>query len=122
MNLPLKDIKPNVVIIDWQWYMFLVFITAIFIFLIFLGYKLYSNRKKDYKKALIKKLTNLPFEDAKKTAYEFTTLGRMFVNEENEKLFEEIEKELEKYKYRPQVPPLDKEIKEKIEKFIRTLK
>ncbi|MEO1924062.1 MAG: hypothetical protein ABGX25_06070 [Nautiliaceae bacterium] len=123
MNLPLRDIKPNAVLIDWQWYLFLSFAFLIIVLLLVIGYKLYKNKKREnHKKTILKKLQNLPFEDAKKTAYEFTALGRIFVNEENEKLFEEIEKELEKYKYKPLVPPLDENTKEKIEEFIRTIK
>jgi len=121
MNLPLKDIKPNTVIIDYEWYIFLSVIGILLILLILIGYKFFIKRK-DNKKLMLEKLKNLPLEDSKKTAYTFCKIARNFLNENNKKLFLEIEKELEIYKYRPQVPPLDKKTIEKISEFIKGIK
>ena len=120
MNLNLRDIKPNVEIVDYEWWIFITFVILLTLILIYFIYKYIKNRKK-VDIALLK-LKNLDFENPKKTAYEFSRYAKEFLNENNKKLFEEIEKELVKYKYKPDVPPLSREIKEKISEFIRDLK
>ncbi|WP_457564979.1 hypothetical protein [Caminibacter sp.] len=119
MNLPLRDIKPNVEIIDYGWWFFVVFLVILSIVLLFLIYKWLKNRKKN--PALIM-LKNLDFSNSKKTAYIFSKYAKEFVNETNKELFEEIEKKLVKFKYKPDVPEMDEKLIEKIKAFIRTLK
>ena len=112
--IPIKDIKPNVEIVDYYFLAFIVLmvisIIAVIIFLL--------KRKKTKKFNLLK---DLDFNDAKKTAYDFTLLARNFVNENNQKEYEEIVKMLEKYKYKKEVPPLDNEVKEKIISFLKDI-
>ncbi len=117
MNLPLRDIKPNVTIIDYQWwgFIFLVFILALMI--IYLIYKFFKKQKDEN----LQILKNLDFNDSKKVAYTFSKLARNYINEKNKDLFEEIEKELIQYKYKPSVPKINKNTKEKIKKFLRTI-
>jgi uncharacterized membrane protein YhiD involved in acid resistance len=118
--IPIKDIKPNVEIIDYQ---FIVFIAIILIFLIILGVFLIKKLKKaNPKKKLLEKLKNLDFNNSKKTAYEFTELARNFVNEENKTKYKEIVKSLEKYKYKKEVPPLSQEDIQNLKKFIKEIR
>ena len=112
--IPIKDIKPNVEIVDYYFLAFIVLMVilaiAVIIFLL--------KRKKTKRFNLLK---DLYFNDAKKTAYDFTLLARNFVNENNKKEYEEIVNMLEKYKYKKEVPPLDKEVKEKITSFLKDI-
>ena len=120
MNLPLKDIKPNVAIIDYEWWAFVIFVSLMFLLLIYFIYKYIKNKAK--KNENLAKLQSLDFNNSKKVAYEFTKLAKEFVNETNKDLFEEIEKELINYKYKPEVPALDKKLEEKIKNFIKAIK
>jgi VanZ family protein len=118
--IPIKDIKPNVEIVDYQ---FIAFIAVILILLIILSLFLIKKLKKQNpKKKLLEKLKNLNFSNSKKTAYEFTELARNFVNEENKEKYETIVKLLEKYKYKKEVPPLSEKDIEKIKNFIKEIR
>jgi len=117
--IPIKDIKPNVVLIDYEWYAFLSFVVIVILAMTFLGYKLYKNRKPNYKKMLIKKLKELNYNNPKEVAYSFEPLAKNLINESNIKLFEKIQKKLIAYKYKPNVPPISKDIIDDINEFIR---
>ena len=121
MNLEntLKDIKPNIEIIDYSFYIFLIFIAVLIIFIIYLIYKKFFNKKEN---EFLIKLKNLDFNNSKKTAYEFTYLAKHFINEENKKLYEEIVKELNNYKYKKVVDNLNPKLIEKIKTFIKGIK
>jgi hypothetical protein len=116
--IPIKDIKPNVEIIDFSFYLFIlgiiiaILLAAVILFFIF--------RKKENKNLLI--LKNIDFKNPKKTAYTFSKYAPYFVNEKNKELFEEINKELIHYKYKPSVPQMDEELKQKIKMFIKGIK
>jgi serine protease inhibitor len=121
MNIPIRDIKSNVEIIDLYWYLFvglLIILTLIVITLIIR----YFVKKYNYKKNLLKELKNLPYDNSKKTAYLFTKYAKQFINEKNKDKYHEIIEKLEKYKYKPSVPPLDEDVKKEIEEFIKGIK
>lgn len=100
-----QDIKMLMPVED---YTFIYFIIAAIIFMIliyfFIKYLikkyLESKRNKNREKAfdIIQKLN---VEDAKACAYLFTEFAPIFLTDENKTIFEEIEKEFMKYKYRP---------------------
>jgi len=118
--IPIRDIKPNVTIID---YWFIGCVGLIFIlFIIFVLFLYKKLKKKNTKKEILKKLQNLNFNDPKKTAYEFTFLIRHFLNDDNKKEYEKIIKNLEKYKYKKEVPPMSKEDIESIKNFIKEIR
>jgi hypothetical protein len=122
-NLPLKPIKPNVPITDWQWFVFLFAISVLIIILSILIYKkFFAKKPKSVREIRLEKLQNLDFNDSKKTAYEFTRLAKYFLTEENEKLYERIVKKLEKYKYKRQVPAIDEDTKKEILEFVKGIK
>ena len=115
----LKDIKPNVNIVDYQFYIFIGFVVLVIILLIYLIFKFLKKKKQN---PYLIKLKNLNFNDSKKTAYEFSEYAKYFINEENKSFYEELVSELEKYKYKPIVDDLNEEIVSKIKKFIEGIK
>jgi len=115
----LRDIKPNATIIDYQFYFFIVLILLGIALAVLLILKLLKKKKNN---PYLIKLKNLNFNNSKKTAYEFSEYAKFFINEENKEFYEEIVKELEKYKYKPVVDDLDKEIIKKMQKFIEDIK
>lgn len=121
MNLEttLKSIKPNMQIVDYNFYIFLAIVIVLIIFLIYFIYKKFFNKKEN---EFLIKLKNLDFNNSKKTAYEFTYLAKQFINEENKKLYEEIVKELNNYKYKKVVDNLNPELIKKIKTFIKDIK
>ncbi|WP_024787643.1 MULTISPECIES: hypothetical protein [unclassified Lebetimonas] len=117
--IPIRDIKPNVTIIDWEFSAFAAVILLILIFItLFLFKKL---KKKNPKKEILKKLQNIDFNDSKKAAYEFSALARFFINEENKEKYQQIVNSLEKYKYKKEVPPLSNEDKQNLKNFIKEI-
>jgi ATP-dependent Zn protease len=120
-NIPIRDIKPNVEIIDIYWYLFISFIILIIFIIMYLIIRFFI-KKHSHKKSLLNQLKNLPFEDSKKTAYLFTQIAKNFINETNKTKYYEIVKKLEKYKYKPTVPPLDENIKKEIEEYVKGIK
>jgi len=120
MNIPIKDIKPNVALVDYQWYVFLLFLVLVSLLTLFILYRIYRRFKKpNPKKILLEKLKNLDFSDPKEVAYGFAPTARPLLNEKNKELFNEIEKLLQTYKYKPDVPEINDETKSKIQEFIR---
>ncbi len=117
--IPIRDIKPNITLIDYEWYAFLAFAFILMAALLIFGYRLYKNRRPNYKKEIIKKLKTLDFSNPKAVAYSFEPLAKNLLNENNKELFEKIKEKLSIYKYKPQVPPISEDIIEEINEFIR---
>ncbi|WP_456479618.1 hypothetical protein [Nautilia sp.] len=115
----LKDIKPNAEITDYGFYAAVGISVVAAVLLFLLIYFLLKNRKQN---PYLTKLKNLEFNNPKKTAYEFKEYAKHFVNETNEKLYEEICKELENHKYKPEVEDLSEELILKIKKFTEEIK
>jgi len=120
MNLPLRDIKPNVEIIDYQWYVFLAFVCVIILLAMYGAYRLYKKHKRPTpKQTALNLLKTLDYTDPKKVAYEFPKIAKILINEKNKALYTQITNELQKHKYKPKVEPIDESLKEKIEEFTR---
>ena len=103
----------------------LSFITFLLI-LIVVAY-LYKNRitktKQPSKKQLaLKRLKGLDFTNTKDVVYSFSLDGYIFVNESNQEKFNQIEKELEQYKYKKDIQPLEQNIITQIKEFIKGIK
>jgi len=111
----LKDIKPNVQIIDYWFYLFCTVGIILLLLIMYFVYKKLAKRKTD---PYLERLKNLDYKKSKKTAYEFSEYAKHFITDENRSLYEEIVKELEQYKYRPKVDDLKPEIIEKMKKYI----
>ncbi len=122
----LRDIKDVVEVQEHSLAMLIGLIVAV---LFFLGVALYlfKNRRRRRKKPTAKeialqKLQNLDYGNPKEVVYTFEADGELFVNEKNQEDFNKIKKELEIYKYRRDVPPLDEVVKKEIEQFIKGLR
>ncbi|NPA11942.1 MAG: hypothetical protein GXO62_06840 [Epsilonproteobacteria bacterium] len=120
MTPPIKDIKPNIQLVDYDFFIFLGFLSAAAVLIIYTAYIFYKKKIKP-KKERIQRLKSISLNDPKFLAYNFRHLSYEFVNEKNKDLFEEITNELEKYKYIPSPPPLNDKLKNNIKKFIKGL-
>ncbi|WP_281951346.1 hypothetical protein [Nitrosophilus kaiyonis] len=121
----LKDIKPIVEIPDFSFYAYIFSISIFTIFLLLLIYKIIkilSSKKIDKRKEMIKKLKKVNFENPKKAAYQITKYGRELVYDDRSyKIFEELLKRLQKYKYKKEVSKADEETKKYFKLFLETL-
>jgi len=120
----LKDIKGIVEVPDFSLYYFIAIDFAIIAFIVFLVF-LFKTKKKPKptkKEIALKILKNMDFLDTKKSVYDFCEYGALFVNENNQNSFQTIEKELQKYKYKKDVPNLDEESIKKMKDFIKGIK
>ncbi len=122
----LRDIKD---VVEVQEHSLAMLITLIVVVLLLLGVALYlfKNRRRRRKKPTAKeialeKLQNLDYGNPKEVVYTFEADGELFVNDKNQEDFEKIKKELEIYKYKRDVPPLDEGVKAEIEQFIKGLR
>jgi len=88
---------------------------------------LYKNRRRRRKRLSPKEialnsLKSIDYDNPKDVAYRFTTNGFLFINENNQKEYKDIEKELLVYKYKKDVPQVDKGLENRIKMFIKELK
>jgi len=111
----LKPIKPNVPIETTTHFHFVwIIVLFVLILLILLGFYIFKIIKLKKEK---EKLFNL-INNSKKFAYEFTKKAKKYKNKKNEKLLEEILINLQDYKYKKEVEPINDEIKEKIKQYL----
>ncbi len=104
----IKDIKPLVEIPDLSLYAVVFFALLIVISLAVviynIIYKFLHDKKRRIRKAVLKKLKEVDFNNPKKAAYEITKYGRYLIHDDkSRKVFEEILPLLERYKYKKEV-------------------
>jgi len=121
----LKDIKPLVEIPDFSFYAYLITISIISVAMVILIYKIFkifTSKKISKREILIEKLKKIDLKDSKKAAYLITKYGREVVNDDRSyKIFEELLKRVQKYKYKKRVSAMDEETKRYFKLFIKTL-
>ncbi len=109
----LRDIKPLVDISDFSLYIFwglIILVVGILIFLLIIFIKKFSF-KKNKEKEYLAALSRIDWSNPKKAAYEATYYGRLLANDDRrEKLFEELVKRLEPYKYKKEVGKVDEDV------------
>lgn len=114
-ELKIHDIKDLIQIPDISFYVFIalcLIIVLILLVLIFITYKYFKNKKKNKRKEYYKILKELDLKESKKSAYDISKYTRLLVsNEVEEKLFNELNEELEKFKYKKEVEPINDEVK-----------
>lgn len=114
-EIKIHDIKPLVEINDYSLYIYmLLWILAVLFFLalIFLVYRFFKNRKNNQRKEYYKILKELDLNDSKNSAYAITKYGRLLARNEREiKIFEELNEELEAFKYKKEVEALNSNVK-----------
>lgn len=119
----LKDIKPNIEIIDSSFIDNILIVIGVLIVLglFFLLYKLLMKSKKiDKRKVSVLYLKSFDFEmEDKQIAYEFTKHGYITLEEHFSDEFFKILKQLEPFKYKQNIPKIDTELKEQIKDYIK---
>lgn len=119
----LKDIKPNIEIIDSSFIDNILIVIGVLIVLglFFLFYKLLMKSKKiDKRKVSVLYLKSFDFEmEDKQIAYEFTKHGYITLEEHFSDEFFKIVKQLEPFKYKQNIPKIDTELKEQIKDYIK---
>ena len=122
----LKDIKDIILVEDYSFEILLAIIFSSIIILLFALY-FYKNRRKRRKRLTpreiaLNSLNSIDYNNQKEVAYRFTTNGAMFVDDKNEQEFKDIEEKLLEYKYKKDVPKLDKGLEIRVKEFIKGLK
>lgn len=121
----LRDISTIVDINTFNPYWLLLIVLPIALLAIWL---LLFKRKKRYhfKKDPIleakRRVKSIDYSNPKSVAYIFSQDVALFVDESNESEYSKIDRELELYKYRKDVPNLDKNLESKIKRFIKGIK
>ncbi|XOB62936.1 hypothetical protein ACMC56_03820 [Campylobacterota bacterium DY0563] len=114
-EIKINDIKELVDIPDYSLYiyMFLWIIGSLVVFiLIFILIRYFLTRKKNKKKEYYTILKNLDLSDSKTAAYTITKYARLISQSDREKkLSNELIEELESYKYKKDVEPLNDNFK-----------
>jgi len=115
-TLKLHDIKPLVEINDYSFYYFLALSALVVVLLsgaFFIILKWFKQRKKENtRKEHLQILHSIDLQsDPKKAAYMLTKYGATFKDDDarHKEMYENMIKKLQKYKYRKEVEPFDKE-------------
>ena len=124
----LRDIKPPVAIPDWSvwlyWGVIILSVIVLGLALYFLIKTLLGMRRTNRRKAWLAALKSIDWSDPKRAAYDATRLGRLLLPEEDEKnrlheLYRQMVAELEKYKYKKEVDPLDHATRAQFDLFVK---
>ena len=122
----LKDIKGIIEVPDYSLWILLGLTTGVLLFLIFVIYYFKNRRKKrkklTSKQIAMKNLKEIDFDDTKNAVYSFCGNFQYFINEKNKESFEELQKELEIFKYKKEIEKLSNEQKNKIKNMIKEIK
>ena len=110
----LKDIRELEPIPDISIY---IFIALVVFGLLILGSIIYmiiksirAKKKNITRQEVLKRLKNIDFDDPKDAAYKITKYARYLCDDErSQKIFDELESRLERYKFTPNPPPFDEE-------------
>jgi len=122
----LKDIKDIVEVPEYSLFI-LMGLTLLTLLILSLAIYFFKNRRRRRRKPTakemaIQKLNSIDYSDTKEVVYDFEEYTTIFINEKNQEPFNSIKKELEIYKYKKDIPALDKDVEKKIKEFIKGLK
>lgn len=121
----LRDIKDIVGVSDYSMYYLIGYIIlAILIFwvIIYLLSRQKKSKKLTKKEKALQELKNIDYKNSKDIAYKFTLNIPFFIDEKNEIEIEELLENLKIYKYKKDIPTMDKELKQRIKKMIGAVK
>jgi hypothetical protein len=113
----LKDIKSIVTVPDDSLMYLLIAMTGLVLAGFFI-WKVIKIKQNNDRKIAIEKLKKLDFTDSKTVAYDFKRHAQILCNEENKAKFEQINGDLEQYKYKKHVADLEEVLIQKIKDFI----
>ena len=122
----LKDIKGIIEVPDYSlWILISIIVTILFFIAITIYF--FKNRRKKRKKLTLKQiamknLKEIDFNDTKDTVYAFCENFQYFIDEKNKESFEELQKELEMYKYKKEIEKISKELEDRIKSMIKEIK
>ncbi|MCB9097737.1 hypothetical protein [Arcobacter sp. s6] len=122
----LKDIKGIIEVPDYSlWILISIIVTILFFIAITIYF--FKNRRKKRKKLTLKQiamknLKEINFNDTKDTVYTFCENFQYFIDEKNKESFEELQKELEMYKYKKEIEKISKELEDRIKSMIKEIK
>ena len=122
----LKDIKPPVEVPDFSFWLFVGLITililSLFVLIYWFKFKKRTKRRKrfDIKLEAREKLSRIDFTDSKKAVYTFDEYLPVLIGDNLELMqeFENLQRDLEKYKYKRDVPKLSEQDKRRMKKLI----
>ena len=122
----LKDIKGIIEVPDYSLWILLSIIAFVVFCLIILIY-FFKNRRKKRKKPTLKQiamknLKEINFDDTKGAVYSFCESFQYFINEKNKEYFEQLQKELEIFKYKKEIEKLSDEQRNRIKSMIKEIK
>jgi hypothetical protein len=117
----MRDIRPIVDVPDHSLWLFAALIAGALLLLAVLVLWFLRRRKKRLdprREEALRRLNSLDFTDTKSAVYDFSLLGHYVATPETESTFRELLAELETYKFKKEVPPLDAALKAKMQNFI----
>jgi uncharacterized membrane protein YgaE (UPF0421/DUF939 family) len=122
----LKDIKGIIEVPDYSLWILLSIIIGVIFSLVLIIY-FFRKRKRRRKKLTLeqtamKNLKEINFENTKNAVYTFSEDFQYFINDKNKESFENLQKELEIYKYKKQIDQLSEELKTSMKTLIREIK
>lgn len=122
----LRDIKPFVPIVEPSFWWFLATLgggALLLGLLIFLFIQFVRRKKtKSPREVALEALAQLTYADAKQAAYGFTEWMEIAVDETHAGEFASIRQELEAYKFKKSVPPLDDKLKARMQHLIEAVR
>lgn len=122
----LKDIKGIIEVPDYSLWILLSIIVCV-IFCLILAIYFFKNKRKKRKKPTLKQiamknLKEINFDDTKGAVYSFCENFQYFIDEKNKESFEQLQKELEIFKYKKEIEKLSEEQINKIKNMIKEIK
>ena len=122
----LKDIKGIIKVPDYSLWILFSLIVGLLLCLIFVIYYFKNRRKKrkklTSKQIAMKNLKEIDFDDTKSAVYSFCENFQHFIYEKNKEAFENLQKELEIFKYKKEIEKLSDEQKNRIKNMIKEIK
>lgn len=122
----LKDIKGIIEVPDYSLWILLSIIIGVLLLIILAIYYFKNKRKKRKKPTLkqiaIKNLKEINFNDTKGAVYSFCENFQYFIDEKNKESFEQLQKELEIFKYKKEIEKLSEDQINKIKNMIKEIK
>lgn len=123
-EIKLHDIKPLVDIQEYSLYYFIALVSVVILFLLVLTYifiKWYKKRNRiNLRQEHLKILNTINMQDAKVAAYEITLYGLTFKDDSEEcyKAYENLQNNLQNYKYKKYVDNFDEETKRYLDIYL----
>ncbi len=124
INMTIRDIKPLIEIPDnsfyiyWGLIIFSLFLIISIIFFLILNW--WRVRKINLAKGYVEKLKEINWKDTKASAYSATYYSRLLATDDRrQKLFEQLNPMLDKYKYKKKVDSIDDETMKYFNLFVQ---